>query len=99
MRDEELNSFRVAGHRSLVTLFLVMACAGCAGNYVVSEGNYQTYEHPFTDAAAADVRKRAERHCAEKKRIAVRTSSTCSLTQCTTSYQCMGKADATGYQQ
>jgi len=76
-----------------------MACAGCAGNYVVSEGNYQTYEHPFTDAAAADVRKRAERHCAEKKRIAVRTSSTCSLTQCTTSYQCMGKADATGYQQ
>lgn len=84
--------------RTFFAIALLMACAGCAtSELVVAEGNYLTYEHAFTDAAAETARKSAERQCAERKQVAVRTRSACSLSRCTTSYQCMDKADATGY--
>jgi len=78
---------------------LVLTCAGCANPLVVMQGNYLTYEHPFTDADAASVRALAERECKWRKQVAVRTSSTCSLTRCTTNFQCMAPEEAKQYQQ
>ena len=84
--------------RACCLFALLLACAGCANPLVVMEGNYLTYEHAFTDAGAASVRALAERQCKWRKQVAVRTSSTCSLTQCTTNFQCMEPADAKQYQ-
>ena len=94
-RSHDLPSFR----RSLVVTAL-LACAGCGAPplLVTQESNYLTYEHAFTEAAAADARKGAEGTCAQKKLIAVRTSGACTLTRCTTHFQCMNKADAATYQ-
>ena len=64
----------------------------------VSEDNYMTFDHAFTDAAAEAVRRRADAHCATtKKQAAVKTSSACSLTRCTTNYQCMDQASAAAF--
>ena len=63
------------------------------------DANYATFEHPFTDAGAADAWRRAEAQCAQRKQAAVKTSSACSLSRCTTSFQCMAPADAAGYSQ
>jgi len=84
---------------ALCLLALLLACAGCANPLVVMEGNYLTYEHPFTDAGAESVRALAERECKWRKQVAVRTSSTCSLTQCATNFQCMEPGEAKQYQQ
>ena len=65
---------------------------------IFGEGNYLTYEHAFTDAAAEIVRKNAESLCRQKKQVAVRSSGTCSLTRCTTHYHCMKPAEAAPYQ-
>lgn len=78
-------------------LAAVLACAGCASQLIVMEGNYLTFEHPFTEAGAASVRAQAEEKCRDRKEVAVRTGGTCSLTQCTTHYQCMSAADAARY--
>ena len=59
--------------------------------------NYATFEHPFTDAGAADARRRADKQCAEKKQLAVRTSRRCSLEECGTNFQCMNVEEAAGY--
>ena len=83
--------------RAFFPFAFLMVCAGCTPQLVVSESNYLTYEHPFTDAAAAAARKSAEAQCAQRKQVAVRTSGVCSLTRCTTNYQCMDKADAGAY--
>ena len=87
----------VRGRRTL-GLALTAACAACAPFEIVTlEGNHITYRRPFTDAAAAEVRKSAERLCGQKNQVPVRTGNVCSLTDCTTHYQCMGKADAERY--
>jgi hypothetical protein len=83
-------------------LLLVAILAGCtsfgADNViVVVESNYMTFEHPFTDAAAEDVRKRAGRLCEQRKQAAIKTESACSLTKCTTHYQCVDRANAGTY--
>ena len=91
------------GRPALVALFVLM-CAGCSYLPNTISGsdflktNYLSYEHAFTDAAAADVRKTAERECSYRKQVAVRTGGNCSLTRCTTNFQCLDKADATKYQ-
>ena len=85
--------------RALCFFALLLACAGCANPLVVMEGNYLTYEHPFTDVGAASVRALAERECKWRKQVAVRTSSTCSLTRCATNFQCMEPEEAKQYQQ
>ena len=84
---------------SLVTILLVMACGGCATGYIIAEGNYLTYDHPFTDAGARIARDHAEDRCRARGKVAVRTEHACSLTECTTSFQCMDAADAAAYQQ
>ena len=91
---------RVRRDRSLVTghwsLLLVLALSGCAS--VVTETNYFTLEHAFTDAAAARALKEAEKTCAYKRLIAVKTSGACSLAKCTSHFQCMSKDEAATYQ-
>lgn len=67
----------------------LLAQVGCGVQPHVFEGNYLTYEHAFTDAAAAAVGKSAEAWCRQRSLVAVSTSRHCSLTQCTTSYQCV----------
>ena len=85
--------------RAGLLLAWLLAGAGCANQLVVSEGNYMTLEHPFTDAGAESARGVAERACRGRKQEAVRTASACSLTQCTTHFQCMAAEDAKQYQQ
>jgi len=95
--DAETKREPITGHRSLITLFLVMACAGCGPIYPrIDEGSYLTYDHPFSDAAAQAVLRSAEKICAERKRIVIKSSSTCSLTQCTTHYLCVDQAKNLG---
>lgn len=97
-KEAERKREPVAGHRSLITLFLVTACAGCGTiQPVINEGNYLTYDHPFTEAAAQAAQQNAGKLCAERKRDAVKTNSACSLTRCTSHYQCVLKDGSTGY--
>ena len=78
---------------------LLLACASCGIQPLVMQGNYLTYEHPFTDAGAESARANAELECKRRKQVAVRTTRACSLTQCTTNFQCMEPAEAKQYQQ
>jgi len=78
---------------------LLLACASCGIQPLVMQGNYLTYEHPFTDAGAESARANAELECKKRKQVAVRTTRACSLTQCTTNFQCMEPAEAKPYQQ
>jgi hypothetical protein len=78
----------------LAALAAALACAGCGTQPLIEEGNYLTYDHPFSDASAAAVRKSAEGICRQRNQTAVETSRACSLTQCTTNYQCMDEEDA-----
>jgi hypothetical protein len=81
--------------RACMLLALLTGCAGDMGiRDSVNAGTYLTYEHTHTDAAARTARQRADKQCAYNKRIAVRTSSTCSLTSCTTHFHCMDQESA-----
>jgi hypothetical protein len=84
--------------RAFCLLALLLACAGCGIQPVVVQGNYLTYEHPFTDAAAESARANAEWWCKARNQVPVRTTSTCSLTVCTTNFQCMDPAEAKEFQ-
>ena len=78
--------------------FLALILTGCADISIVTmEDNYMTFKHPFTDAAAADVRSRAERLCQQRKQAAIKLESVCSLTKCVTSYECINKTNATTF--
>ena len=83
---------------TFVAALLLAACAekSLLVGYEENE-NFLSFNHPFTDAAAADVRVRAERLCGLRKQAVIQTSRTCSLTQCTTNYQCIDAADAAKY--
>jgi hypothetical protein len=81
--------------RLLLLLVLLTGCAGRVGPIErVQEGNYLTFQHAFTDAGADAARREAEKHCVQTKRVAVRTGGVCSLSRCTTHYQCMDQEDA-----
>lgn len=84
------------GVNALLLVAILTGCANLAVNseIVVMEGNYITFRHPFTDDGATEVRRRAEQICVQRKQVAYKTDSVCSLTQCTTNYQCMSSADA-----
>ena len=90
--------------KQIFVVVLLLLAAGCAQiarpfagaiTETAREGNVTTYDHPFTDRADADVEQRAEKACAKKKKVAIKTSRACSLERCTTSYQCVDRADAT----
>jgi hypothetical protein len=89
--------------KRIFVVVLLLLAAGCVqitgpltGTIIETarEGNVITYDHPFTDRADADVEQRAEQTCARKKKVAIKTSRACSLERCTTSYQCVNRADA-----
>ena len=81
-----------------VAVLAVLLLAGCAEtNYLVGyepDQNFLSFNHPFTDAAAADVRARAVRICGLRKQVVTQTTRNCSLAQCTTNFQCIDPADA-----
>jgi hypothetical protein len=91
---------RITTHKSRITicrsalLAALLTLAGCGPQPWVREGNYVTYDHPFTEASAQAVRKNAEGICRQRDLAAFESSRVCSLTQCTTSYQCMSAEDA-----
>jgi hypothetical protein len=90
--------------RLLIAAALLAACAGCTvghrdyvsreGSVYDGRGNNLTFRHAFSEAAADKVGRQAERHCAGTKLIAVKTRSTCTMTECTTDYQCMTSEEA-----
>jgi hypothetical protein len=73
---------------------LLLLGAGCAQTTEIEGRNYMTYDHAFTDRAAEDVRQRAEKFCAQKKQVAVKTARACSLERCTTNFACVDRGDA-----
>ncbi len=88
---------------ALVTVFFLFGtgCTQTLQTFSVEQGahetSYFTFEHPFTDAGADEARNRAERQCGYKKQTAIKTKSACSLSRCTTSFQCMLPAEAAKY--
>jgi len=83
--------------RALLLAFLL---SSCADNLLVGFGedtNYLTFDHPNSDKAIADVRSRAERLCQQRKQVAIKTQSACSLTKCATNYQCVDDAAVIQY--
>ena len=87
----------VVGDDSRITFFLAALLAAtltaCGQQPTIAEGNYLTYEHPFTEAAAESARQNAVSNCRRRGTTAIQTSRTCSLTQCTTNYQCVSGDD------
>ena len=88
---------------NLVAALSLAACAialaGCAPKsyLIVNQDNYLTFDRPFTDASAASVRSDAEKRCGERVLVAIKTSDTCSLTRCTTNYECVTRAEQEKY--
>lgn len=85
--------------RGICALAILVALAGCAADYqmTINQENFMTFEHEFTDQAAANARNRADRTCTDRKLAAVKLTSNCTLNKCFTSYQCMEKEDAAVY--
>lgn len=84
----------------LISSLTVLLLAGCADYQLVAydyEENYLNFNHPFTDKAIAEVLARAETLCKQRKQVVIQTSKICSLTQCTTNYQCVDQSDVTKY--
>ena len=83
----------VTRHSSLITLVLMLACAGCATSVQpdIVEGNSLTYHHAFTDATARSAQQNADKVCAERKQAAEKVQSACSMKECTTHYVCVDK--------
>ena len=90
----------------MTTKTIFIAClsavllAGCVDYQIVfsdPEENYLSFNHPFTDKAIAEVQAKANQLCEQRKKEAVQTTKSCSLTKCTTNYQCVKKEDITKY--
>ena len=89
--------------RFLLIAACLAACAGCSaghrdyasreGSPYAGRGNLLNFQHAFSDAAADKVRMQAERHCGTKL-VAVKTRSTCTMSECFTDYQCMTSEEA-----
>ena len=81
--------------KRLLSGLAILLMAGCADYQLSSYGqdlNFLSFQHPFTDKAAADVLASAKRFCLKRGKAAIQTSNTCSLEQCTTHYQCVDPA-------
>jgi len=87
--------------RALLLLILLTGCAGLTVNDEIVDlhDNYVAFKHPFTDASAEAVRKKADAICLQRKQVAIKTAGVCTLTKCTTNYQCLSQADAAIYNQ
>ena len=81
----------------LLLVTLLAASSGCS-SLIVSAGNYLTYDHAFTDEAAAKAKADAEKLCAQRKQLAVQTSVACTMERCTTNYQCVDRKHPDEYE-
>jgi hypothetical protein len=83
--------------RRLALVALVALAAGganCSGRYMITnQENFYTYERPFTDAAAAEVRKDADDLCRRRGRVAIQVSDVCEMTRCFTNFQCVSQGE------
>lgn len=84
---------KTIGTGLLITLLLAPGCS----YLIVDAGNYLSYDHPFTEAAAEQVQKDAEKLCGQRKQAAVKTRSTCTLERCFTNFQCVNPKDPLEY--
>lgn len=82
---------------TVTALLIVMLLAAGCSDLIVAQDNYLTYDHKFTDAATERARLNAEKLCGQRKQAAVKIRSVCSLTRCTTSYQCVNPKDPLEY--
>ena len=83
--------------RRLFLVSVVALAAGggsCSGQYMITnQENYFTYERPFTDAAAAQVRKDADELCRRRNRVSIQVSDVCEPNRCFTNFQCVSQAE------
>ena len=85
---------------TLIIYLSSMLLTACVNYEIVvsdPEENYLSFKHPFTDQAIADVQAKAHQLCKERKKETIQTTKSCSLTKCTTSYQCVSKEDIIKY--
>lgn len=83
----------------LLALPLAFLLSSCSDSRLLSYGedtNFLIFDHPYTEKAAAEVRAQAEKLCAVRAQSVVLTGSTCSLSKCTTTYQCQETGTAVG---
>lgn len=83
-----------------IFLLATLVLAGCVNNHLLAYGtdeNYLNFKHPVTARAIEEVLTQAEALCSQRNQVAIQTSRVCSLTQCTTNYQCLEQADVTRY--
>ena len=83
--------------RALLLNFLLTTCAE---NLLVSfheDTNSLPLDHPNSDKSNAEVRTTAEKLCQQRKQVAIKTASVCSLKNCVTHYQCGDREDVIKY--
>jgi hypothetical protein len=81
----------------VLVIAMLLGVTGCTEPTIIA-GNYLTYDHAFTNAAAEKVRQSAEGICKQRNQAAVKTRSVCTLTRCTTDFQCVNPKDPLEYQ-
>jgi len=87
-------AWRRSAQRLLLVAVLALVAGGadCSGRYMITNAeNLYSYERPFTDAAADQVRKDADDLCRRRGRVAIQVSNVCEPTRCFTNFQCVSK--------
>lgn len=83
--------------RALLLTFLLTSCADKLLVSANEDTNYLTFDHPNSDQSNAEVRTTAEKLCGQRKQVAIKTASVCSLKNCVTHYQCGDREDVIKY--
>jgi hypothetical protein len=83
--------------RALLLTFLLTSCADKLLVSANEDTNYLTFDHPNSDKSNAEVRTTAEKLCQQRKQVAIKTASVCSLKNCVTHYQCGDREDVIKY--
>ena len=84
----------------LIPGLAILLLARCVEYQLMSyndDSNFLSFNHPFTDKAIAEVQAQAVKLCGERKQEAIQTTKSCSLSVCTTNFQCVKKADVFEY--
>ncbi len=84
--------------RNLASIGLLGALlsTGCAYYQVedyTKSANFLTIKHPYTDKDLAEARAEAKKLCGDKKQVALQTEKVCSLSTCSTTFQCEDSAN------
>ena len=79
---------------------LLVLTAGCASYEIIgydAKTNFVTFNHPFTDSSFSEIQAKAESICKARGQAAIQTGKVCSLSKCTTTYQCETSANINKY--